>query len=127
MSREPTARILEQEDQSRQVVKSYAPLSTLSMAKGLKSLEWGPGALYTKALLSLVRAKCLESGENFMQDISRFVRNRCNTDRLQRQFKLLIEKTQIQVLNLMREMRWISPSSLTARSETPFGDMSAVV
>ena len=92
-----------------QVVKSYAPFSTLSIVKGLKSLEWGPGALYTKALLSLERAKCLESGENFMQEISLFVRNRCRTE------------------GLMRDMRWISPSSLTASRETPFGDISAVV
>ena len=83
MSREPTASILEHEDQSRQVVKSYAPFSTLSIVKGLKSLVWGPGALYTKALLSLVRAKCLESGENLMQEISLFVRNRCRTERLE--------------------------------------------
>ena len=76
MSREPTASILEHEDQSRQVVKSYAPFSTLSIVKGLKSLEWGPGALYTKALLPFVRAKCLESGENLTQEISLLVRNR---------------------------------------------------
>ena len=126
MSREPTARILEHEDQSRQVVKSYAPLSTLSIVKGLKSLEWGPGALYTKALLSLVKAKCLESGENLTQEISRFVRNRCRTERLKEHCELE-EKSSHPKVYLMREIRCISPSSLTASRETPFGEMSAVV
>ena len=123
MSLEPTAMNLEQDDQAKQVVSLYAPLSTLSIQKGLYSRENGPGAEYTKALSSLVMAKCFESGLNFMQFMVRLVRSLWSTD-----------------LDI-RDIRTISPSSLAANKLkwkfyeksmnwsiimylTPFGDKS---
>ena len=87
---------LEQDDQARQVVSLYAPLSTLSMQNGLYSLEWGPGAEYTNALSSLVMTKRFESGLNLMALMFLFVRSRWRID---------LE---------IRDIRIISPSSFAA-------------